>query len=108
MLLNTATDVIIKLSTDWKILEINPAAEKYLGKKQKDILNKNYIHLFIPESTRKETENEMNRILKESSDTRFKMQIRTSGGKIDEADWSVIVLLDNYKSPCGLILSLKK
>lgn len=108
MLLNTATDVIIKLSTDWKILEINPAAEKYLGKKQKDILNKNYIHLFIPESTRKETENEMNRILKESSDTRFKMQIRTSGGKIDEADWSVIVLLDNYKSPCGLKLSLEK
>lgn len=107
MLLNSAKDIIIKLSTGWKILEINKAAEKYLGKKQEDVLNKNYIHMFIPESTRKETENEMNRILKESSDTRFKMQVMTSGGKINEADWSVLVLLDDYKLPCGMILSLK-
>ena len=30
-----ASDIIIKLSTDWKILEINPVAEKYFGKKKR-------------------------------------------------------------------------
>ena len=33
LLLNSASDIIIKLSADWKILAVNPAAEKYFGKK---------------------------------------------------------------------------
>ena len=108
LLLNSASDIIVKLSANWKILEVNPAAEKYFGKKQEEILNKNYIHTFISESLRKKTENEMNKILSKSVDTRFKMQLITAGGKLIEADWSVIVLLDNFKVPSGMILSMKK
>ena len=108
LLLSSSSDIIIKLSADWKILEVNPSAEQYLGRKQKEIINKNYIHMFIPESLRKKTENEMNRILNESLDTRFKMQLITAEGKKNEADWSVVVLLDNFKVPSGMILSLKK
>jgi len=107
LLLNSASDIIIKLSADWKILEVNPAAEKYFGKKQKEILNKNYIHTFIPESLREETEKEMNRILHESVDTRFKMQVITSGGNLNVADWAALVLLDNFNLPIGMILSIK-
>jgi len=33
LLLNSTSDIIIKLSTDLKILEVNPEAEKYFGKK---------------------------------------------------------------------------
>ena len=77
LLLNSSSDIIIKLSTDWKILEVNPAAEKYLGKNHEEMINKNYIQMFIPESLRKKTENEMKKILKESQDTRFKMQLIT-------------------------------
>ena len=107
LLLNSASDIIIKLSADWKILEVNPAAEKYFGKKQKEILNKNYIHTFIPESLREETEKEMNRILHESVDARFKMQVITSGGNLNVADWAALVLLDNFNLPIGMILSIK-
>ncbi len=35
LLLNSSSDIFIKLSTDWKILEINPAAEKFFGKKRR-------------------------------------------------------------------------
>ena len=108
MLLNSASDIIIKLSTDLKILEANPAAEKYFGKKQNEMLNKNYIHMFIPESLRKKTENEMDRILNELKDTRLKLNLIAAGGKLLEADLSVIVLLDNFKVPSGLTLSIKK
>jgi two-component system CheB/CheR fusion protein len=108
LLLNSASDIIIKLTTDWKILEVNLAGEKYFGKKQEELLNKNYIHMFVPESLRKKTENEMNKILSESKDTKFKMQLITAGGKLIETDWSVVVLLDNLKVPSGMILSIKK
>jgi two-component system, chemotaxis family, CheB/CheR fusion protein len=108
LLLNSASDIIIKLATNWKILEVNPAAEKYFGKKQEEIINKNYIHMFIPESLRKKTEDKMSKILGESQDTRFKMQVITAEGKLIEADWSAVVLLDNFNLPSGMILSIKK
>jgi two-component system CheB/CheR fusion protein len=107
-LMNSASEIIIKVATDWNILEVNLAAEKFFGKKRSEIINKNYIHTFIPESLRKKTEKEMKKILSESKDTRFNMQLITAGGKLIEADWSVMVLLDNYKAPSGLILSIKK
>jgi two-component system CheB/CheR fusion protein len=108
LLLKQASDIIIKLSKDWKILEANPAAEKYFGKKLSEILNKNYIHMFVPETLRKRCESDLNKILIESKDTNFKMQLFTSGGKTIEADWSVTVLLDNFSAPNGMILSIKK
>jgi hypothetical protein len=64
--------------------------------------------MFIPESLRKKTEDKMYKILGESQDTRFKMQVITTEGKLIEADWSVIVLLDNFNLPSGMILSIKK
>ena len=108
LLLSSSSDIIVKLSTDWKIEEVNPAAEKYFGKKQKDLLNRNYLHMFIPESLRKMTENEMNKILSDSKDTSFKMQLITARGKIADADLSVMILLNNLKVPAGMILSIKK
>ena len=108
LLLRSSTDIIIKLSAGWKILEANASAERYLGRKQKEMINKNYIQMFIPESLRNKTENELNRILNESHDTRYKMQLITAGGKKNDADWSVVILLDNLKVPSGMILSLKK
>jgi two-component system CheB/CheR fusion protein len=108
LLLRSSTDIIIKLSAGWKILEANASAVRYLGRKQKEMINKNYIQMFIPESLRNKTENELNRILNESHDTRYKMQLITAGGKKNDADWSVVILLDNFKVPSGMILSLKK
>jgi two-component system, chemotaxis family, CheB/CheR fusion protein len=107
-LMNSASEIIIKLSTDWNIIGVNLAAEKFFGKKQSEILNKNFIHTFIPESLKKKTEKEMKKILSESKDTRFNMKLTTDGDKLIEADWFVMVLLNNNKAPSGLILSMKK
>lgn len=107
-LMNSASEIIIKLSTDWSILGVNMAAEKFFGKRQPEIINKNYIHTFIPDFLRKKTEKEMKKILSESKDTKFNMKLITAGGKLIESEWSVMVLLDNNKAPCGIILSIKK
>ena len=50
----------------------------------------------------------MSKILGESQDTRFKMQVIAAEDKIIEADWSVVVLLNNFNLPSGMILSIKK
>jgi two-component system CheB/CheR fusion protein len=108
LLLKSSKDIIIKLAANWKILEFNPAAEKYFGKRQEEILNKNFIQMFVPESSREKTELEMNKILSDSHDDRIKMQLLTDSDKITDSDWFATVLTDNLKVPVGIILSIKK
>ncbi len=108
LLLNSSSDVIIKLSTDWKILEFNPEAEKYFGKKLKDAVNQNYIQMFIPEPVRKKTEKDMNKLLNKALDGRFKTQVLAAKGNMPVVEWSVKVLLNNLKMATGMIIITKK
>ena len=107
LLLNSSSDAIIKLSTDLKIVEFNPEAEKLFGKKLKDALNQNFIQMFIPEPMQKKTEKEMNKLLKEAIDVKFKMQIIAADGLMPKVEWSVNILLNNMKMPAGMIMIKK-
>ncbi len=108
LLLNSSSDVIIKLSTDGKILEFNSEAEKFFGKKREDAVNQNYIKMFIPEPARKKTEKYLNKLLNEVLDGKFKMQVIAAGGNMPVVEWSVNVLLNNQKMAAGMIISNKK
>jgi len=107
LLLDTSSDIIIKLSGDFKITEVNPSAEKYFGKKQEELKNKNFIDSFIPESERVKAKFDLERIMSDSHDNNITMQI-TAGDKLMKANWSVIVLLNNLNVPSGMIFSIKK
>jgi two-component system CheB/CheR fusion protein len=107
LLLKSSSDIIIKLTKDFKFVEINPSAEIYLGKKQEELMSKNFIDVFIPKSQREKTKIDMNRIMSDSHDTSFTLQMKTAGEKLVEAQWSLIVLLDDLKMPSGMILSIK-
>lgn len=106
-LLNSSSSAIIKLSPDGKIQEFNPEAEKLFGKKHKDVLNQDYIKMFIPEKAQKMTKNEMNLIIKKMKYSNIKMQVNAAGGKIENVDWTVIVLLNHLKKAAGLLLLQK-
>ena len=108
LLMNSTSDIIIKLSPEWKILEVNPAAEKYLGKKQAELIGKNYIQMFIPASLRKKTEDEMKNIMDTSPGNNIKIHLPASNGNKNASDWTTVVLLNNLKVPCGMLLSIKK
>jgi len=108
LLLNSSSDVIIKLSTDCKILEFNREAEKFFGIKHEGALNQSYIQMFIPEPMQKKTEKELKKLLSEASDGKFKMQSIVAGGAIQTDEWMVNVLLNNLKMPAGMILIAKK
>jgi two-component system CheB/CheR fusion protein len=107
LLLNASSDVIIKLSTDFNILEFNPQAEKLFNIKYKDAINKNFIQSFIPEPQQKKAENDMNMLLKNQFESKFKMKIVGSDTTISTIEWYVNVLLNNQKIPSGIMLKKK-
>lgn len=108
LILNSTSDIIVKLSTDWKILEFNPEAEKFFGRKYKDAINQNYIQLFVPEHQQKKTEKEINKLLTEKVDAKYKMELIAADEKICEVEWSVNILLNSLQTATEMILIAKK
>jgi two-component system CheB/CheR fusion protein len=108
LLLGSSSDIIIKLASDGKILEFNTESEKFFGIKCKDVLNRNYLQMFIQEPERKKTEAEMKKLMKGLKDASIKMKVIAAGGDPRVVKCSVNVLSNNKKLPVGMILSMKK
>lgn len=107
-LLKSSSHIIIELSTDLKILEFSPEAEKFFGKKREDALTRNFIQMFVPEPVRKKTEKDLNKLLNKLPGGKFKMQVKAIGGKMPEVEWSASVLQNNLNIITGIILTLKR
>ena len=107
LILNLSSDIIIRLSTDWNILEYNPEAEKFFGRKRKSVITKNFIQLFVPEPVREKTEKAMNKLLKQGIDCKLKMQVIEPGGIMPVVEWQISILLNNLNKPAGIIMIIK-
>jgi len=107
LLINYSSDVIIKLSTDWKIMEFNPAAEQFFDRKRMEVINQDYFQLFVPKPKRKQAEEELIKLLNEGKEVKLEMDIIIAGDNISVAEWSVNILLSNLKMPVGIIISTK-
>lgn len=108
ILLNSSTDIIIKMTPGGIIEEINSEAERFLGKKHIEIINKNFFQIFIPELFREKAQLDINNILQKMANGKFKMKIISAGGNITDARCIVNVLLDKFKIPTGILLTLEK
>jgi two-component system, chemotaxis family, CheB/CheR fusion protein len=106
--LNSSSDVVVILSTDWKILEYNPEAEKYFGKKRKDAVSQSFIQIFVPETLRNKIDLNLKKLLKEVSDVRFKMKVIASGDIINEVIWSVHIIRNKFNIAEEIVLVFKK
>jgi len=107
-LLISSSGSIIKLSTDGKIQEFNPEAEKFFGKHRKDTLDQKFFQMFVPEKMQKNIEKEMKTLVGKMIDGKIKMKMFNAEGKLSDVEWSVNVLLNNLKLPIGILLSQKK
>jgi two-component system CheB/CheR fusion protein len=108
LLLDYSPDVIIKLSTDWKILEFNPAAEDFFGTKHKDVIGQDYIELFVPKTLRNNTEKQMSQALKKTDKNKIKIMTIAANAVELEIEWTANVLFNNLNLPSGLIIKTKK
>lgn len=107
LLLNSSSDVIIKLSSKWEILECNPAAELFFEKKRKDVIHQNYFQMFVPEPNRNTAEKDMIKLMNESQEGKLKMEVITSGGTLSVVEWAVYVHLNNLKMPTEILILTK-
>lgn len=108
LLINSSSEVIIELSTDFKILEFSPEAEKFFGKKRVDVIDRNYINMFVPEAERKKREKELNNLLNGLPGSKIKMHVIEASGKITDCEWSASVLQNSLKKTTGVFLLLKR
>lgn len=108
LIMNLTTDIIVKLSSDLKIIEFNSEAEKFFGKDRKDVISQNYIHLFIPEDQQKKAEKEFTNLLKEKLDESLKFEMIAANKKICEIEWSINILQNSLSSYTEMILIAKK
>ncbi|MDD4969329.1 MAG: chemotaxis protein CheB [Paludibacter sp.] len=107
MILNISSDVIIKVSNEWKILEFNPSAERFFGKNYKETVAKNFIQLFVPDNEQKKTENDLNRLMKEGQSTDYKMPVFVNEKNKEIVDWTVNVHLNSQKIATEMIIIAK-
>lgn len=108
LLLNSTSDVIVKLSTDWKILEFNSAAEKFFEMKRDMVINQNYIELFVPKSLRQKTGQQLKQLLKKSGEQKVKMKVHGANAQEIETEWTANVVFNSQNVPSGIIITTKK
>ncbi|MDZ7737895.1 MAG: CheR family methyltransferase [Bacteroidales bacterium] len=103
-LLDLSSSAILKLSVDGKIEEFNRSAEKIFGKKQKELIHRDFIETFIPEKFRKKTEKDLQELFGNINESKIKMQLIVNGGKTEVVEWSATMLINRLKMPAGLLL----
>ena len=107
LLLNLSSDIIVKLSHEWKVIEFNKAAESFFGKKVGDVQDKNYFQLFVPGGQQEITEANLSKILNEGENGSCKMQVLAAKAVPTELEWTVNVLFNGTNTPSGIILIAK-
>jgi two-component system CheB/CheR fusion protein len=107
LLLNLSSDIIIKLSANLELLEFNSAAEKYFGMKRKDVLNQNFIELFIPVALRKKTGKELKKLMEQAKKNIINMHLIVAEGIEVDSKWSVNVLFNKLQIPTEMIVTKK-
>jgi len=104
IILNASSDVIIKISDEFKILEFNPAAEKFFGKKQNETIDHSFIQLFIPDIEQEKIEKKLKELMKEGHVADYEMEVKVAGGNIKVVDWKVNVHLNSQKTATEMII----
>ncbi len=89
LLMEHSSKVILKISTDWKILGFNMAAEVFFGKKLDEVKGKNFMKLFVPVSFHKKIEQQMSNLLDKSGDFQMKFHVIAANDQESEMEWTV-------------------
>jgi two-component system CheB/CheR fusion protein len=108
LLLGASPDIKVILSADMKVLEFNPEAELFFGKKREDSINKNFIQMFVPGESQKSTEKKIKMLLSKGLNDKLKMKVTTAKGNTSVVECLATVSLNNLNMAEGILLSIKK
>jgi two-component system CheB/CheR fusion protein len=108
LLMNSSREVIIQLSPSYEIMEFNPEAELFFGKKREEALNKTYIHLFVPLQSHKKIQKDLDKLSDIGLEGSVRMPVIAAGGKIKTLDCDVNIFRNNQKKATGIMIIQKK
>jgi two-component system, chemotaxis family, CheB/CheR fusion protein len=95
--------VIIGLSPDGTILEFNHEAEKLFGRKKSDVINQNYVELFVIESSRRGVNAELKKLLGGNLPDRYINHVKSVNGNELMIEWMAHKLFDENGNLTGII-----
>jgi two-component system CheB/CheR fusion protein len=104
LLLNVSTDVVIMLSTDWKIVEFNPEAEKFFGIKHEKALSQDFFQLFVPEPMQNKTKQLLEKMVNNLKDGRLNTEVIAAKGTTKEAVFLANILINTTGVATGIVL----
>ncbi|GAH31182.1 unnamed protein product, partial [marine sediment metagenome] len=99
----TAGSVILVLSPEHRILEWNEQAERLYGRQRREVLNKDYLELFVPEQARSALAADIKEALSERMAISFENQVRTFDGSERILLWNVSPLFGVKAQSIGVI-----
>ncbi len=102
-LIQTAPNIILHLSPDHRILEFNPEAEQFFGRKRDDVLGQNYLELFVPEQYRDEIAANIEKVLAGEPTRNHENLLIAHDGSEHLFMWNVNRLLNSQNQPSGII-----
>jgi len=99
----TAGSAIFVLSPEHRILEWNEQAEHIYGRQRQEVLNKDYLRLFVPEEIRDRVATDMRKVLSGKTIKSFENSIRIRDGSRRILLWNASALFDAKGQPIGVI-----
>jgi len=108
LLLSASSDTKVILSDDMKVVEFNPHAELFFGRRREDCIDKNFIQMFVPEELQISTEKNFKMLLSKGLNDKLKINVTASNGNILVVGCFVTISLNSLNKAEGMILSIKK
>ena len=106
ILLKASPEIKIILANDLKIMDLNPGAEMFFGKKREDCIEKNFIEIFVPEEFGNSTKSNLDLVLCKGIFDRIKMSLIPANGKMTSVECIATPSMNNLNITEGMTLSI--
>ena len=101
--IHAVPSVILGLSSEGSVIEYNAEAEKLFGRNREEVLNRNFVDLFIPLASRITVSTEIKKLFSGTFPNRFESHVKVSDGNEVNIEWSANKLLDENGELLGVI-----
>jgi len=102
-LFQTAPIVILYLTQDGTILDINPEAERLYGLKRNELIGMNYIKQFVPDQFQDYILDDIKKVASGTPTRNFENIVMLNSGKERLLSWNVDPVLDSNGKTAGII-----
>jgi len=106
MCLDITSDIFLSLTAQGDIKEFNRSAEVFFGKTRDEVIGKNFVRMFVPQSEWSETEKDINKLAKRGKPGKYKMPVLIAGNINTFAIGTFQFLSSDLKGPKIIMMTI--